>query len=49
MVCPDCKEKNFSFAEYCKKCGADLTRRSYQAVRDERRRRLGLFSVGIVK
>ncbi|HOB90740.1 MAG: hypothetical protein WBH35_01390 [Bacillota bacterium] len=49
MICPDCKERNFSFAEYCKKCAGDLTRKSYQEVREDRRRRLGLFSVGIVK
>ncbi|NLU42325.1 MAG: hypothetical protein GXX08_08975 [Firmicutes bacterium] len=49
MICPDCKERNFSFAEYCRKCGRDLTRRSYQEVREEGRRRLGIFSVGTVK
>ncbi len=26
MVCPDCQTKAMSFAEYCKKCGAQLIR-----------------------
>jgi predicted amidophosphoribosyltransferase len=49
MTCPDCKERSFSFAEYCRKCGRNLTRRAYQEVREDGRRRLGLFSVGVVK
>lgn len=28
MVCPDCKTANFSGDAFCKKCGADLWRKT---------------------
>ena len=49
MMCPDCKTQNFSFAEYCRKCQKQLTRKSYEQLEQERQNRRGLFSVGLVK
>jgi predicted amidophosphoribosyltransferase len=35
MMCPDCHTQVTSFAEYCKKCGADLHQAKENAKRHQ--------------